>query len=1066
MSTQYDLSPMERMMLAKMALLEAEKEERRNKKASKRLERKLSLANSLNSENSIREEPVASTSTYTPSRSGSLARPSSILRKTQQQQLTPKTYSREPISPTSIRKPSIPSSPAPSLPLPPAPIVSSNTDFGPSLDSPFSTALTTNTISRRSSRVRFSDQQLQPNFVPPISMSRSTSLKGLRRESSIDGLRADLDQASTSFTLNRIPSKDSLSRRVSLASIGRNSFASSINSLESDPFDWATSSVGSRPSVSFPLTGSEGDLEITECTERAGFEPQLLPYPKTPPGLSRLSIDTTASSIWSESDSYHLDDQTLQDTLGRSSLRSSLSINMTNKYDQTRQPSNPFALEAKIESCDSDVGHDGNSRKSSYTPSSLISSSLNSSSSEHELNQNISITPSSGGIGSTNSSISFHLLPRAQTIAYSSLLPRRRSSLLSQTQAHTMDHLPNLNRGEWDDPELGLSPRSGPVRLGSLSVSVSGSRRSTKLSEEITQYCSSPEVEQKEQNQEDVLQRNKSLDDIDSLPLPPQDEEHDTPKKSHNRSESTLSSIMFFPIPPNRIIDTEASTPESGSESESGFDRIVNNEEETLPMLTKEEHPQEEEDTVNEQIIHLPLETAIRIPHNEEVDVFFQHHDPVVSLNSPFTDSVPCTIIPQPIEIISPEMQGIKVLDGSEERVPYPSSPEIGQHLSSVPRPRRNRSYLADLDLDTEESDLDISSPLVKVALDSRILTPRSRLVSASPSPKVIRPAYMRSISANSATSTTSLRSGVSLTSGKGWSGSESEEEDWINTVRSIKLRKASRGTSVSSSIPFGEKKQNPNGLTIQIQSNDDEEEDVVPTTTKRLSISSITTTCSNKSGSRRESLKRFSQLSEISTVESHLPLTPLTLEILTPSTIISLSRKNSNTSSNGSSQPGNFPWGLSSPPNSPIRGLFMNNPLPSKEFLTSFRTKSKSKSNSTQRSGKELPEPTRIENGWGEPEILIDQHDSQESEFLLTDDNDECGSRYNSLRGSVSSLSMKSDISIPENTYDRKSTLVLSLGGEDLTPTKQYKERCDSPEMWMDAEGERSLMDEEMPED
>ena len=70
----------------------------------------------------------------------------------------------------------------------------------------------------------------------------------------------------------------------------------------------------------------------------------------------------------------------------------------------------------------------------------------------------------------------------------------------------------------------------------------------------------------------------------------------------------------------------------------------------------------------------------------------------------------------------------------------------------------------------------DMAAPLEQAALKSRILSPNSRL---------LKTGHKRhSTSRRSSASLASLRSGVGLTSGKGWSGSESEEEEWSSTSR------------------------------------------------------------------------------------------------------------------------------------------------------------------------------------------------------------------------------------------------------------------------------------------
>ncbi|WWD08440.1 hypothetical protein V865_006552 [Kwoniella europaea PYCC6329] len=1051
MSAGVYTTPRERMFIAKMELLEAEQEERAKYKMAKRESRRV--------KNAKAEEPVASSS-----RSVSHTLPSSILRKSST--LPPPSSYQPPAtsSPRFTQKPVVPSSSAPSLPLPPAPIISQNTDFGPPIQIPSPATASTNGVRRRSSRVRFSDQQIQltPNLNQTPLVSRSTSLKGLRRESSIDGLRQDLMQASSSLNGHRRPSVNSPGRSNSLGG-KRSSMTSNRSSINSDPFNWTTSSFGSGPGSDLDITSEidigsrkqslantfEVDLNLDqledefglEMRDELGFKPQILPYPKVSKRLSRLSLESTNSSVWSSQDhmtnlskikdqdtkSIYSDsvdspsvNSILKDTLERSSLDSigSQNVNIDGQSSQSSQ----FSLEARI------ISSGAVSRKSSYAPSSSMvengntstPSSLRSSTSENERSSE------------TNTSISFQLPSKANALAYSSLLPTRR-----KLNGAIDGHIPHMNRGGWEDPELGLSPRSGPIRVsGSLSTV---SRRGTKLAEEILLQ---PEVEQEqvdlasklganieEEQKQEVISETSHQEEMDFTEY--QNGQSDatiTPTKGHTRSESTFSAIMAFPIPPDRIIENVPLQDDTGAEQE-----VV-------------------EPLVVEKVIEISLNTETTVPTAIEPSELqtVVNEQLVISLNSPFVE-IPSTDIATLPSVLQIDIPHVDVELTQSTVAPIletcPSSPELEDILRTVTRPRRARRSVGADDLndtETEESDLDIASPLVKVALSSHILSPKSRLLSASPSP-ISRPGSIRSVSPNSISTLSSLRSGLGLTSGRGWSGSESEEEDWISTVRHIRERK--------SLTPQKQNRRKSEGLTIQV-----EHDIVTPTQIKRLSTSSTTSTNSNN---RNKNVNRYSQLSEISTItttttasttESHLPITPLSLEMLTPSTVGLLTRTNSNASSTSSIQNnkiGNFPWGLSSPPNSPIRGLFVNNLSPTKEFFTSFRDTSRGK-----KGKREMPIPTREDmlEDWGEPEILIDQLDG-----LPESDMEE-----RSLRGSISTLSLTSDMSVLAERYggieSRKSTIKLSS-------CQKEEKRSQSPDMWMDMEGEESLMEEEMPE-
>ncbi|WVW80906.1 hypothetical protein I302_102897 [Kwoniella bestiolae CBS 10118] len=1051
MSTEIYTTPRERMFKAKLELLEAEQEERIRRKQARRESRKLSQAISLND-----EAAVASSS-----RLDALATPSSsILRKSSALPL-PSAF-QPPKSPQPTQDPQISSSPAPCLPLPPAPLTQ-NTDFGPPihLPSPSASGSITNGVRRRSSRVRFSDQQLQPNQAQTLIVSRSTSLKSQRRESSIDGLLQDLMHASNSLNNNgrkhSTASNHSLSRRVSSNSLKRASFASSVGS---DPFNWATSSFGSTSEIDLEgtvkhnleeldmeLLQSEIEMRMNEERDGMGFNPQLLPYPKVSKQLSRLSIESTGSSVWLTQDHMvNLSEigPSESDTQSMFNPQRSSWASTTSMINDQSRKSSQFSLEAQIIS-------NSISRKSSYAPSSITDrddglntpSSLRSSTSEDIL-PNTTLRSDSAN---SSISMSFQLPPRAHTLAYSSLLPsrRRRSSLLVQGG---LVGGPNINRGEWDDPELGLSPRSGPTRiLGSLSSVIS--RRGTKLAEEIIERSSS-EVGRSRGDIEETTNRPVETEvEVDGR-RHEMEEEFPVAVKGHTRSESTFSAIMAFPIPPDRII--EAITPRKDTEK----------------IEVHEELPIELPGGSVEKVIEISLNPEMTVSQLVQPISMAQGSEesqPLrleVSLNSPFVEVDQTCTFPsvEAIEVdthspltISDRVEEVEevqpVIVSDPIHLSCPSSPELDEILRTVTRPRRSRRSVGateSTETETEESDLDVASPLVKVALISHILSPKSRLLSTSPSPS--RPASLRSVSANSVSTLSSLRSGLGLTSGRGWSGSESEEEDWISTVRDIRERK-------TTPTEIRKMKRKSEGLTIQVEAELDLEDTPTTIKTKRFSTSST-------SSSTSKNKNRYSQLSEMSTTttsESHLPLTPLSLGALTPTTV-GLTRTNSNASTSSiansqSSKPGNFPWGLSSPPNSPIRGLFVNNLSPSREFFTSFRDTSRTVGKKNRGMKKELPKPKREDEleDWGEPEILID-----EIGFGSLESSD-----VGSLRGSISTLSLRSDISILAERYggeSRRST--IKLGSTSAPGTTG---RSESPDLWMDLEGERSLMDEEMPE-
>ncbi|OCF45689.1 hypothetical protein I317_00592 [Kwoniella heveanensis CBS 569] len=1214
-----DLSPREKMALAKAKLIAAEKEETTRYRRGQKGSRNLSYASSLDSEPADRDMPSPG-----PSRSGSVrSNPASILRRSGPSNplLCPTS------SPTSLCAPLMPSSPAPSLPLPPAPPISSSssdslkalgiqTDFGPLLPAPTDTA-SSSRVRRRSSRVRFSDQNLasssssSPGLLPPV--SRASSLKGLRRESSIDGLRADLMQASGSLDRRMsTASTASLGRRASTASISawnrKASIVSSVaSSVGSDPFNWATSSYGSRPSYSLGVGGPDPILEQHDLVEQddeddrddQSFQPQSLRYPKIPPALSRLSVETTASSVWSDASSIlsSLPSPTLKDTLERSSLGSSAN------HDSSAR-SSTFSLEARIRCADA--------RISSFAPSG-DSASLRSSASEQDLD---SISP---GPGSNSSSFSFHLPPRAQTLAYATLLPRRRSSLLAQSAMHG---LPQINRGEWVDPELGLSPRSGPVMIiDSLNGSLRGKTR-------LVEIMASPEVptdglvdndgedEEKRKSitidltdanriEEDERGRIDSIDFLPQLPLPtrtalqfqPQFQQQDhsgsQPSRGHLRTESTLSAIMAFPIPPDRVNESKIEALENeqvlavdltedcvdAQKAERRAFEIADQTEDLTPLAQQVHSMPDSEsldtDTpVSEQVLELHLEErCVNLPPTQGQQVLgaegsvIAAESNVISLNSPFEIVPPVTLM-QPLQVLSPDLYtpSIEAPEVATEvtELEQPSSPELSEAILRLPRPRITRSisephrggggaFDEDTVTDTDESELDVASPLVKVAARSRILTPRSRLlhrlsgVDGTPT----RPGSVRSISTNSVStiSSSSLKSGMGFTSGRGWSGSESEEEEWMSAVRQVALRRTS-GKLRTASASSSRRKASPPDLDLRVQASPSQirevefEVDNDETPTHKRFISHVATATLRVTettvAERRDSAQnRYSHLSDASAVSLGVsstteadpePITPLTLEVLTPAVAAAaLSRTNSASSSSaGSLGPGAYPWGASSPPNSPIRGLFATASPTREVFITSFRGDKVRKTKTIapvefklpvagpndpedhtgtvadsgfkarrpwigrSASGRNLPTPTREVEGWGDPEILIDDDRGHSFEDELVPSSPTTTTKSTttasasasaSIRGSISTLSLRSHLTSTSDDWEmdenRRMTIRpvgagtdISMENEVETPTprkcRSYSrsERAGSPELWSSVgidEGD-SLIDEEMP--
>ncbi|KAK8850471.1 hypothetical protein IAR55_004389 [Kwoniella newhampshirensis] len=994
------LSAREKMQMAKIALIEAESEEAEAKRLKRKQSRKKSYALSLDGSEADSDMAFASSSTRSRSSSSrSVSASKSILRR-------PIPTSVQPDSPT-LTAPSILPSPAPSGPLPPAPNpMSLNTDFGPpvtsgSYENGSGSSTITPHVRRRSSRVRFSDQPLptspQPNLTMP-NISRPTSLRALRRESSIDGLRSDLVSAS-----------GSLSKRSSIAS-----------SIASDPWAWRSSSIVSE--MAYPSSHEEEE-EIEEA-----FKPQILPYPKIPPALSRLSIETSASSEWSPSlgtsSPGSVTSPTLKNTLNRPSLDS-----------VTHLPS----LEARV------AGSDGSIY---YAPSYMT----DDSSLDNDYERHI------GKRGdSTSSSLSIQIPPKSYPSPYAALLPRRRSSLAAYVVSANMP--PTMNREAWNDSDLGLSPRSGAKML---ETQLRESRKSSLGTESII-----AEIRQEPESFEESDNGR-----IPSIDLPPSSIHEPTTMdvvRGHLRTDSGLSAIMAFPVPPDRERGSEVKiTPgpvlrtgltKSVLEAVETAERAVVVEVDGVVIIDKEATPAEEDDEVL-----MPVEEVS--DSGGEQDQKTHKVDRELSLNSPSAGQPPV------LSVQTPEMgfSGSFTDDLNEGHAKEndfdpgsrPASPEMHQLLTSLPKARRPRRLAIDAELETEESDIDLSTPLITAALRSKIITPHSRLVSQS-SPAA-RPTQSRTTSANSV-NTESLKTGMGLTSGRGWSGSESEEEEWVAAVRSVSQRKAA---SRSPSSTYG--------LDVETRL------DSTPTHKRFSSTSYASSSHSIKTGASKSFNYRLSQLSTLSgasTIELDMgPLTPaasMNLENLTPQVAVAMIRNNS-VSSTSSSVPGDFPWGQSSPPASPSRGLFPNSPTGRKASKDGFpfsgassplRTPTRLRDSTT------LPPPEREVEGWGEPEVLMDDQYFDGEFSRAGSSNGSVGSRRAGTistfsLGSRSSLLARSDDEIEHGSSVRRRPTMGARGESgEKTPKAEGVERAPSPDIWSSHEAkEERLMDEQMPED
>lgn len=273
-----------------------------------------------------------------------------------------------------------------------------------------------------------------------------------------------------------------------------------------------------------------------------------------------------------------------------------------------------------------------------------------------------------------------------------------------------------------------------------------------------------------------------------------------------------------------------------------------------------------------------------------------------------------------------------------------------------------------------------ISSPLLDAAVSNGILPPNSSRLSPSPAG---RPRISRISSASS----DHLRSGVVLTSGRGWSGSESEEEEFAHAIRSIALRKLSAPRPKMARTTSSGTQSSDCGTS---GSEGSARRRYVNLNTARPSL--------------HDTADRLSQLSNTSSAlsgpDSAGPLTPNPTDAVPMSAHVALSlaqgakplptsRPASRASSTGSTIPGDYPWGRSSAPASPtgsIRsvrsgrssGRNSGSVSPKKSFYEDLSSSlagfSAAPAKSSKKAKSALPRPTRKVEGWGRPEVLMDE--------------------------------------------------------------------------------------------
>ncbi|ORX41048.1 hypothetical protein BD324DRAFT_35455 [Kockovaella imperatae] len=341
------------------------------------------------------------------------------------------------------------------------------------------------------------------------------------------------------------------------------------------------------------------------------------------------------------------------------------------------------------------------------------------------------------------------------------------------------------------------------------------------------------------------------------------------------------------------------------------------------------------------------------------------------------------------------EEEALSVVPSEEER-------ENVEESTVLPYLKSEDSLIDAMAFEADESDLDIHAPLVDIALKSRIISPNSRLARPTSGFSSSSSTFSSSTSRRRATGVMSYGQGSAALylqpfsspaskrsstrsslgtlrplstptrhSGEGWSGSESEEEEFVNALQAISLKRlstpklkripsllktvrANRGSAMKSPTSST---QNPRNLSplCPTYGDDQRRQSSIPATLGYSSLRGFNSprTPTSSRSNRFSGQSQTSQLSSgtLSGPES-TPLTPCS----------------SNTT----------------------HRIRSDSPLLSPRYAE--RCDSDQSGGSKVADVPHLPRPTRRVEGWGMPEILIDEEWSSADEAIHGWSDDEDG--------------------------------------------------------------------------
>ncbi|RXK41665.1 hypothetical protein M231_00900 [Tremella mesenterica] len=379
-----------------------------------------------------------------------------------------------------------------------------------------------------------------------------------------------------------------------------------------------------------------------------------------------------------------------------------------------------------------------------------------------------------------------------------------------------------------------------------------------------------------------------------------------------------------------------------------------------------------------------------------------------------YTPSPSSSIVTSPI---------VTVTSAAIVRSTSPDVKELRRRTSDAKRLRR----LSAVEPESDESELEINVPLAQAAVKNRIVSPHSRLLKRHSRPSYdLRPSLQRKVGGSDRV---------------GWSGSDSEEEEWAQAVRVITLRKLSTPSiRKTPNTPIPTLSSSPSSHSLRFSSSSTRLSDShsqsylstsyshsthLSTSPSLYSLRTSTTQTSDVHSDLSKAVEsRFSRssqdsgmssssytsrLSHLSQASSNTAISSVSSELMTPTTSITNLRPILTLK-----KPGNFNWGGSAPPSpgtespfgiaqSQAQGFYdgllaklgnhSNSPPRSHSSIKSLPTTSSSVFSGISPSGSinvnngptqtVLPQPTSLDpDVWGEPEVLEDEISSDEEGF------------------------------------------------------------------------------------